>query len=94
MTTGQAMAEEPLHLTLRNHQFIPERLEAPSGVKFKLLVKNEDDTPAEFESFELQREKVVPAGHEVPIFIGPLEKGDYPILDDFHQETKGVISVK
>ncbi len=89
-----ALADEPLHLTIKDHQFQPARIEAPAGVKIKLLVKNEDAMAAEFESFEMNREKVVPAGQEVPVFLGPFDKGEYPFFDDFHQDTKGVLVVR
>jgi len=88
-------ADTELHLTIKDHRFEPDRLEVPAGVKFKLLVRNEDPTPEEFESFPLNREKVVPAGQEIPIFLGPLDKGEYPYFGDFHQDTaKGVLIAK
>jgi len=88
-------ADGELRLTIKDHRFQPERLEVPAGVKFKLLVKNEDSTPEEFESFELNREKVVPPGQEIPIFLGPLDKGEYPYFGDFHKDTaKGVLIAK
>jgi|SRR5579864_1811934 len=90
-----AAADTEFHLTIKDHRFQPERLEVPAGVKFKLLVRNEDSTPEEFESFPLNREKVVPAGQEIPIFLGPLDKGEYPYFGDFHQDTaKGVLIAK
>ncbi len=88
-------ADEPLHLSIKDHHFVPERLVVPAGVKFKLLVKNEDTTPEEFESVELRREKLVPPGDEVVVFLGPLDAGDYKIFGDFHQDvTQGVIVAK
>src|SRR5579862_5663493 len=75
---------DDLHLTIRDHRFEPARLEVPAGTKFKLMVKNEDATAEEFESFELHREKVVPAGQEIPVFLGPLEKGEYKFFGDYH----------
>jgi len=94
LLAGPALADEPLHLVIRDHKFVPERLEVPAGIKFKLLVKNEGDVAAEFESTELNREKVVAAGQEITVFLGPLDAGDYQIFDDFHQETKGVLVAK
>ncbi len=92
---GPARAQDQPHLTIKNHRFQPERLEVPAGVKFKLLVKNEDDTAEEFESFELNREKVVPPGQEIPVFLGPLDKGEYKFFGDFHQDTaQGVLIAK
>lgn len=94
MFVAPALADEPMHLTIKDHKFLPNPIEVPSGVKFKLLVKNEGGEPAEFESTELNREKVVPAGQEITIFLGPLDPGNYQIFDDFHQDTKGLLVAK
>ena len=89
-----ANADDP-QLVIKNHKFQPERLEVPAGVKFKLMVRNNDPTAEEFESFQLNREKVVPPGKEIPVFLGPLDRGEYPFFGDFHQDTaKGVIVAK
>jgi len=89
-----ARADDP-HLTIRDHRFEPPRIEVPAGTKFKLLVKNADATAEEFESFELHREKVVPPGQEIPVFLGPLDKGEYKFFGDYHQDTaQGVMVAK
>lgn len=90
-----ARADELPVLVFRNHRFEPTRIQAPAGVKFRLLVKNADDTADEFESAALNREKLVPPGQTVTIFLGPLEPGDYKFFGDFHQDTaQGVLEVK
>ena len=75
------------HLSIKNHAFVPQELAVPAGQKIKLIVKNEDATPAEFESYELNREKVVPAQSEVTVFLDALDAGAYPFFDDFHRST-------
>ena len=75
-----AIAEDAPRLRIKDHRFQPERIEVPTGVKFKLMVKNDDKTVEEFESFELNREKIVPAGKEIPVFLGPLQPGEYPFF--------------
>jgi len=74
-------------LTLKNNQFSPKVLNVPAGQKIKLIVKNQDATPAEFESSDLNREKVVSANSEIVVFIGPLNPGTYGFFDDFHRDT-------
>ena len=74
-------------LTIRDHRFEPAELQIPAGTKVKLLIKNLDSTPEEFESSELHREKVVPPGQEVTVFIGPLDPGTYPFFGDFNPKT-------
>jgi cupredoxin-like protein len=92
---AQAQTGDTPHLTIKDHKFQPERVEVPAGVKFRLTVKNNDTTAEEFESFELNREKVVPPGKEIPVFLGPLERGQYPFFGDFHRDTaRGVLVVK
>ena len=51
------------------------------------MLKNEGTTPEEFESYELNREKVVPAKASVVIFVGPLQPGRYPFFGDFNRDT-------
>lgn len=83
------------HLVIREHKFEPPELSVPAGQKIKLLVENQDATPEEFESNELNREKVVAGKATISVFLGPLEAGRYPFFGDFHQETaQGVLVVK
>ena len=82
-------------LTIRNHRFEPTELMVPAGQKIKLEIENQDATAEEFESHELNREKVVPAKATVAIFVGPLKPGRYPFFGDFNKDTaKGVLIVK
>jgi len=79
-------------LTIRDHRFDPAELHVPAGKKIKLFIDNRDATAEEFESYELNREKVIPAKSKFSVFIGPLAPGRYPFFGDFHQQTaKGVI---
>ena len=82
-------------LEIRDHRFVPDRLEIPANVKVKLMVRNLDGTAEEFESYDLNREKVVAGGGQIPLLVGPLSPGEYKFFGDFHQDTaKGVIVVR
>ena len=81
-------------LTLKNHKFSPQELSIPAGQKVKLLVKNLDATPAEFESSDLNREKVVAAGGEITVYVGPLDAGRYGYFNDFDRSATGIIIAK
>jgi hypothetical protein len=82
-------------LTLKDNAFVPQELEVPANQKVKLKVKNLDATPAEFESHDLQREKIIRGNSEAVVFIGPLEPGRYEFFDEFHMDTtRGTIIVK
>jgi plastocyanin len=91
-----ARADDPtFSLTIKNHQFEPTELEVPADTKVKLVVKNADTTPEEFESHELKREKVIQGGRETSIYIGPLKPGRYEFFGDYNPKTaRGFIVVK
>jgi heme/copper-type cytochrome/quinol oxidase subunit 2 len=82
-------------LVLKDHRFQPEELIVPAGRKIKLQIENRDVTSEEFESFPLNREKVLPGQGTATLFIGPLEAGRYPYFGEYSEETaKGVIVAK
>lgn len=74
-------------LVIKNHRFEPAELTIPAGVKVKLIVDNQDATPEEFESHELNREKVIPGKSQAKIFVGPLQPGVYPFFGEFNEAT-------
>ncbi|MBB5212642.1 cupredoxin domain-containing protein [Microbulbifer hydrolyticus] len=74
-------------LEIRDHLFIPSELVVPANTKVKLIVHNRDKTPEEFESYELNREKVIMGGQKAIIFIGPLKPGEYPFFGEFNPKT-------
>ena len=79
-------------LRIKNNVFIPTELEVPANTKFELLVVNEDPTPEEFESHELNREKIVTGNSQIVVPIGPLKPGRYPFFGEFHEATaKGTL---
>ncbi|MDF1764806.1 MAG: cupredoxin domain-containing protein [Gammaproteobacteria bacterium] len=83
-----------LELRIRDHLFFPATLEIPANQKVKIRVINEDPTPEEFESFELNREKVIVGNSQTVIFIGPLAPGIYPFFGEFYPKTaQGVVVV-
>jgi hypothetical protein len=84
----------PITITVRDNKFEPAEVSVPAGVKAELVIRNEQKTPAEFESHSLKREKVIPPGGLASIFVGPLKPGRYEFIDDFHPATKGVVVVK
>lgn len=74
-------------ITIKNHRFEPATLTIPANKKVRIQVKNEDATPEEFESSDLNREKVVVGGSSIIVFIGPLSPGTYGFFGDFHPKT-------
>lgn len=80
---------------IKNHVFVPAEITIAAGEKVKLLVINQDPTPEEFESYELNREKVIAGSSKAIIFIGPLKPGVYPFFGEFNPKSaQGLINVK
>ncbi len=89
MLAHASWAAEPIVYTLKisNHRFEPSVLEVPVDKKLKLIIKNLDATPEEFESYELKREKMVAGNSEITVFIGPLKPGVYKFFGEFNPKT-------
>lgn len=96
LSSTSAFAEvKEYALTLRNHRFVPAELSIPANTKVKLVVTNEDATPEEFESHELNREKIVAGKGRISVYVGPLKPGRYPFFGEFHMATaQGVLIAK
>lgn len=83
-----AQAERPeFHLTLKKHLFYPTQLIIPANKKVKLVIHNQDDSVEEFDSFDLNREKVIFAKQQSIIFIGPLPVGEYHFFGEYHPNS-------
>lgn len=91
-----ALAAGPgYELVIKDHRFEPAELTVPAGKRVRLTVHNRDKTPEEFESHELNREKLIPGGSSASLYIGPLEPGRYPFFGEFNEATaKGVVIAK
>lgn len=87
LTAPGLAATMDFEIRIREHLFFPAEFEVPAGVKIRLLIENEDKTPEEFESYELNREKVIPGNSKTVIFIGPLKPGEYPFFGEFYPKT-------
>lgn len=90
---GISFAEVPeFTIEIRDHLFFPSTLSVPAYRKIKLIIINQDSTPEEVESYELNREKVIMGGSRAIIFIGPLDPGEYPFFGEFNPKTaQGII---
>ena len=73
-------------LSLRDGHFTPALLEVPAGQRFKIVLKNEGQGPAEFESTPLRVEKVLSPGVTTFVVIHPLRPGHYPFFDEFNPQ--------
>lgn len=88
LASASVLASPPvIEIRIRDHLFYPAEVLVPAHTKVKLLVINEDTTPEEFESYELNREKVILGHSRAYIFIGPLDPGEYPFFGEFNMST-------
>lgn len=87
-----AFATDEIMITIKDHKFTPAEVRVPAGQKVKLVIDNQDATPEEFESAELNREKIIPGKSKAAVYIGPLKAGKYPFMGEFNQATaRGLI---
>lgn len=80
---------------LKDNLFYPKVLTIPANTKVKLIIENRDDNAEEFDSFDLNREKVIYPGKKATIYVGPLTPGKYEYFGEFNPDTaRGTIVVK
>jgi hypothetical protein len=80
--------ELPLYkIVIKDHQFIPDTIKVKADQKFRLEVKNEDAGSEEFESATMHIEKIVGPKKTLRLVLGPLKKGTYSFMGEFHQAT-------
>jgi Cupredoxin-like domain len=83
-----------ISISVKDHKFQPAQLSAPANRPLSIKVKNLDSAPMEFESVSLRVEKVIAGGGEGVVNVRALAPGRYEFFDDFHQETRGVLTVE
>ena len=84
---GALSAAPEFTIKIKNHLFFTAELTVPANTKVKLRIFNQDATAEEFESYELNREKVIMGNNQTVIFIGPLKPGVYPYFGEFNPKT-------
>lgn len=84
-----------VELEMKDGDLSPLVLEIPKKTKIRIEVKNTGTQPAEFESTQLRKEKVLAPGAKSVVVIAPLKPGEYEFFDDFHLDhPRGKIVVK
>lgn len=83
-----ARGEDPVvELRFENHRFIPQTISVPANRSFRIKVINASKETIEFESFKLNRERVVGPGETIIVILPGLSPGRYDFYDDFHQDV-------
>lgn len=80
-------AEVEVRVSIKDHHFVPAEIKVKPNEKVKLIVTNEDPTAEEFESFSLNREKMIRPGQSVTIYLSPLKPGRYEFFGEFHPDS-------
>jgi len=97
LTTPVARGDDEASPTVRfqDGRFEPNELVVKAKTPFRLRVVNATQDAIEFESFELNRERVVLPGGEIVVYLPPLDPGSYKFFDDFHHGVgEGTITAK
>jgi plastocyanin len=90
-----AIDSEEIRIIIKDNKFEPSEVKVEAGKKIKIIIENQDKTLEEFESADLNREKIVPAGGSVNVVLAPLKPGKYKFFGDFHQDTaQGILIVE
>ncbi|TBX23087.1 hypothetical protein TK45_07625 [Bowmanella sp. JS7-9] len=87
LVSSGVFAAPEVVITLKDHLFIPSKIQVPADKKIKLVIINQDPTPEEFDSFDLNREKVLFPGRRSIIYIGPLKPGEYHFFGEFNPNS-------
>ncbi|MGB4102079.1 MAG: cupredoxin domain-containing protein [Alphaproteobacteria bacterium] len=87
LSVSPAVADATYSLVIKDHKFIPDVLKVKAGEKIRLTVRNEDPTAEEFESHDLQREKIIPPNGEIVVVLRPLKPGTYAFFGEFNPAT-------
>ncbi|MDG1815263.1 MAG: cupredoxin domain-containing protein [Glaciecola sp.] len=74
-------------ITIEQHLFYPSRIYVPENTPIQLLIHNLDTTPEEFDSFSLNREKVIFPHRPTIIYLPKLTSGEYGFIGEYHPDT-------
>jgi len=74
-------------------QMEPRRLEVPANKRLEIELVNKGQSPAEFESKQLRKEKVLAPGAATTLVIRGLDPGEYDFFDDFHPDSPPAVLV-
>jgi hypothetical protein len=86
--------EEPVFsIVFADGKMEPLRLEVPANTRFRLELHNNGAAPAEFESTELRKEKVIAPNSTTILVFKTLDPGEYKFFDDFHPDAPPAVLV-
>jgi hypothetical protein len=90
-----APADDAIELRFENRRFTPQTITVRANRPFKIKIVNASKEAIEFESFKINREKVIGPGETATINVPALKAGSYDFYDDFHRDVpEGTIVAK
>ena len=90
---ARAEDEPTFRIEFNDGKVTPERLEVPAGRRIVLDLHNIGKSPAEFESRELRKEKVLAPESRSTLVIRTLDPGAYDFFDDFHPDAPPAVLI-
>ncbi|HZP42067.1 MAG TPA: cupredoxin domain-containing protein [Candidatus Binatia bacterium] len=87
-------ADLTVALAVRDGGFEPAVVQVPASARVRIEVTNQTPVAIEFESFDLNRERVVQPGQTAAVYVSGLKPGRYQFFDDFHQQRRGTLLVE
>ena len=95
LAAGISRAEDDpvFRIEFNDGKVTPQRLEVPAKRRSKLELHNVGKEPAEFESKELRKEKVLAPGASSTLVIRTLDPGEYDFFDDFHLDAPPAVLI-
>ena len=90
---SRAEEEQVFQIEFKDGVVVPQRLEVPANRPFRLHLINAGETPAEFESNELRKEKVLAPKSASMLVFRTLDPGEYAFFDDFHPDAPKAVLV-
>ncbi len=79
-----AQEDPTFRIEFRDGEVSPREIVVPANTRIRLDLFNVGETPAEFESRELKKEKVLAPNTNSVLVIRTLAPGRYEFFDDFH----------
>ncbi|MBI1821463.1 MAG: cupredoxin domain-containing protein [Nitrospirae bacterium] len=93
--TSISHGENIIRSTIKGQKFNPDEIHIKSDTPVVFQVTNEDSVPVEFESLDLNKEKIVWPGKTIDIPLKGLKPGVYEFFSDFGpKDLKGKIIVE
>jgi hypothetical protein len=86
-STSSTLLEKTPEIDFANHRFSPQTLVVPASQPLEIKVVNSSREKIEFESFSLNREKVIEPGESITVRLPALCAGNYDFFDDFHDDV-------